>query len=90
MQIFNYLWDFSYFQDGEGGLTLTHDEKGEVIHTTVVNEELPPMHKPKLNLKKPVRLIYCRPFTDEKPVGISAQNHNTTMWHISYMTMLLL
>lgn len=62
------------FKDGEGGYTLTHDEKGEIINTTVVNEE--PAVKQRSYLKKPsIRLVYCRPFTDEYPVSIITYNY---------------
>lgn len=45
---------------------MVHGEKGEIIDTTIINEEPP---KPRPYIKKPtIRLIYCRPFTLEKPV----------------------
>ncbi|XP_050304868.1 histone H2A deubiquitinase MYSM1-like isoform X2 [Anthonomus grandis grandis] len=51
--------------DGEGGCTMVHGEKGEIIDTTIVNKE---PAKPRSYIKKPsVRLIYCRPFSTEKP-----------------------
>nr|XP_022900726.1 histone H2A deubiquitinase MYSM1-like [Onthophagus taurus] len=54
-----------FVNDGEGGYTLQHDDKGEVINTTVVNED--PIQK-KHYIKKPIiRLIYCRPFTENNP-----------------------
>ncbi|EFA09787.2 Histone H2A deubiquitinase MYSM1-like Protein [Tribolium castaneum] len=53
-----------FANDGEGGCTLTHDEKGDVINTTIVNEE---PAKPKLSIKRPtIRLIYCRNFPEQK------------------------
>lgn len=58
----SFLFFHFTIQDGEGGCTLTHDEKGDVINTTIVNEE---PSKPKVYIKKPtIRLIYCRPFPD--------------------------
>ncbi|KAF7279188.1 histone H2A deubiquitinase MYSM1-like [Rhynchophorus ferrugineus] len=51
--------------DGEGGYTLTHGEQGQIINTTIVNEEPP---RPKAYAKKPpIQLIYCRPFTPDNP-----------------------
>lgn len=51
--------------DGEGGCTLVHGAQGEIIDVTTINEE---PAKQRLYIKKPtVRLIYCRPFTEEKP-----------------------
>ncbi|XP_017778225.1 PREDICTED: histone H2A deubiquitinase MYSM1-like [Nicrophorus vespilloides] len=53
-----------FVNDGEGGYTLTHDERGDIINTTVVNEE--PATKQRTYIKKPqIRLIYCRAFNDE-------------------------
>ncbi|CAH0555880.1 unnamed protein product [Brassicogethes aeneus] len=63
-----------FANDGEGGCTLTHDENGEIINTTIVNEE--PVVKQRLYIKKPmVRLIYCRPFNDEKPQEYTVNIH---------------
>ncbi|KAG5888703.1 hypothetical protein JTB14_035768 [Gonioctena quinquepunctata] len=51
------------FNDGEGGYTLSHDEQGNVIKHTVIHQE--PIVTHRLYVKKPtIRLIYCRPFTD--------------------------
>lgn len=45
---------------------MVHGDQGEVINTTVVNEEPP---KPRAYIKKPlIRLVYCRPFPPERPV----------------------
>ncbi|KAJ8933985.1 hypothetical protein NQ318_016921 [Aromia moschata] len=63
--------------DGEGGCTLTHDEKGHVIKSTIINEE--PV-KPKSYIKKPsVRLIYCRPFSVDKPQPYTIRIHLSTL-----------
>ncbi|XP_030761687.1 histone H2A deubiquitinase MYSM1-like [Sitophilus oryzae] len=54
-----------FTNDGEGGYTMAHGEQGQVINTTIVNEE---PAKAKTYLKKPtIRLIYCRPFTVDNP-----------------------
>ncbi|RZC42586.1 histone H2A deubiquitinase MYSM1 [Asbolus verrucosus] len=66
-----------FANDGEGGCTLTHDEKGDVINTTIVNEEPP---KPKMYIKKPtIRLIYCRPFPEGNPQKYTVKMHLTTL-----------
>lgn len=45
---------------------MVHGDQGEIITTTVVNEEPP---KPRTYIKKPsIRLVYCRPFPPERPV----------------------
>ncbi|CAG9769488.1 unnamed protein product [Ceutorhynchus assimilis] len=49
-----------FINDGEGGCTIAHGEKGEIIDTTIVNEEPP---RPRF-YKKPIQLIHCKPFTD--------------------------
>lgn len=55
-------------QNGEGGCTITHNEKGDIINTTVINED-PVPQKVRAYVKKPViKLVYCRPFTDQNPV----------------------
>jgi protein MYSM1 len=66
-----------FANDGEGGCTLTHDEKGHVINTTIVTEE--PV-KPKTYIKKPIiRLIYCRPFPEKCPQKYKVKMHLTTL-----------
>ncbi|XP_063923826.1 histone H2A deubiquitinase MYSM1-like isoform X2 [Zophobas morio] len=66
-----------FANDGEGGCTLTHDEKGDVINTTIVSEEPP---KPKIYVKKPsIRLIYCRPFPEGNPQKYKVKMHLTTL-----------
>ncbi|GJQ75910.1 hypothetical protein Trydic_g17970 [Trypoxylus dichotomus] len=57
-----------YIHDGEGGCTLQHSETGDIINTTVVNED--PIIK-KAYVKKPIiRLVYCKSFNEE-----NAQNY---------------
>lgn len=54
-----------FINDGEGGCTLTHNESGNIIKTTVINEDPIPKQRPQI--KKPiVRLIYCRAFPDTR------------------------
>ncbi|XP_018571801.1 histone H2A deubiquitinase MYSM1-like isoform X2 [Anoplophora glabripennis] len=67
--------------DGEGGCTLTHDELGHVINTTVVNEE----PKQRLYIKKPVvQLVYCRSFTEDKPQPYKIKIHLSTMLKMDF------
>ncbi|XP_044271707.1 deubiquitinase MYSM1-like [Tribolium madens] len=66
-----------FANDGEGGCTLTHDEKGDVINTTIVNEE--PV-KPKMSIKRPtIRLIYCRNFPEGSPQKYRVRMQLTTL-----------
>lgn len=47
---------------------MSHDENGVIIKHTIINED--PIVKQKQYIKKPtIRLIYCRPFKDEKLVS---------------------
>ncbi|VEN42502.1 unnamed protein product [Callosobruchus maculatus] len=70
-----------YTNDGEGGCTLTHDERGQIVNTTVVNEE----PKQKLYIKRPtIKLIYCRPFTVEKPQPFKVKMNLATLLTIDF------
>nr|CAI5869811.1 unnamed protein product [Callosobruchus analis] len=70
-----------YTNDGEGGCTLTHDEKGQIVNTTVVNEE----PKQKLYIKRPtIKLIYCRPFPVEKPQPFNVKMNLATLLTIDF------
>ncbi|CAH1976819.1 unnamed protein product [Acanthoscelides obtectus] len=70
-----------FTNDGDGGCTLTHDEKGQIVNTTVVNEE----PKQKLYIKRPViKLIYCRPFTAEKPQPYKVKINLATLLTIDF------
>ncbi|KAK4875298.1 hypothetical protein RN001_011720 [Aquatica leii] len=67
-----------FLHDGEGGCTLTHNENGDVINTTVVNEE--PVVKQRPYLKNPsIRLIYCKAFTEEQPQKFDIKLHLHTL-----------
>ncbi|KAJ8920247.1 hypothetical protein NQ315_011908 [Exocentrus adspersus] len=67
--------------DGEGGCTLTHDESGHVINTTVVNEE----PKQRSYIKKPsVRLVTCRPFTPDNPQPYRIKLHLPTLLKMDF------
>nr|CAH7745472.1 unnamed protein product [Callosobruchus chinensis] len=70
-----------YTNDGEGGCTLTHDEKGQIVNTTIVNEE----PKQKLYIKRPsIKLIYCRPFSEEKPQPFKVKMNLATLLTIDF------
>ncbi|KAF5305231.1 hypothetical protein FQR65_LT07770 [Abscondita terminalis] len=67
-----------FLHDGEGGCTLTHNENGDVINTTVVSEE--PVVKQRPHLKNPsIRLIYCKAFNDEHPQEFNINLHLHTL-----------
>ncbi|XP_074029524.1 deubiquitinase MYSM1 [Leptinotarsa decemlineata] len=71
------------FNDGEGGYTLSHDEHGHVIKHTVVNQE--PAMKNKQYVKKPIiRLIYCRPFTEENQQPFSVTINLSTLLKMDF------
>lgn len=57
-----------YEQDGEGGYTMMHDENGEIIDTTVVNQDK--QAKPRTNRRQNIKLVYCKAFSDEYPVYV--------------------
>ncbi|KAF5276270.1 hypothetical protein FQA39_LY06619 [Lamprigera yunnana] len=67
--------------DGEGGYTLTHNENGDVINTTIVNEE--PVVKQKHCIRNPtIKLIYCKAFTADQPQEFEI--------HLNVLTLLLM
>ncbi|KAB0794309.1 hypothetical protein PPYR_11148 [Photinus pyralis] len=60
--------------DGQGGYTLTHNENGDVINTTIVSEE--PVVKQRTYVKTPtIRLIYCKAFSEESPQQFQINLH---------------
>ncbi|KAK5644658.1 hypothetical protein RI129_005958 [Pyrocoelia pectoralis] len=64
--------------DGQGGYTLTHNENGDVINTTIVSEE--PVLKQKSYIKTPtIKLIYCKAFTEEYPQEFQINLHLQTL-----------
>ncbi|ERL88816.1 hypothetical protein D910_06198 [Dendroctonus ponderosae] len=59
-------------EDGDGGCTMTHDDHGKVINTTIIKEE--PAKRRTYQKRPIIKLIYCKPFphcTLEKSVKIS-------------------
>uniref|UniRef100_A0AAR5PNB3 Myb-like, SWIRM and MPN domain-containing protein 1 n=1 Tax=Dendroctonus ponderosae TaxID=77166 RepID=A0AAR5PNB3_DENPD len=62
----------TFNKDGDGGCTMTHDDHGKVINTTIIKEE--PAKRRTYQKRPIIKLIYCKPFphcTLEKSVKIS-------------------
>ncbi|GLV32847.1 uncharacterized protein CBL_00446 [Carabus blaptoides fortunei] len=66
-----------YNNDGEGGYTMMHDENGEIIDTTVVNQDK--QVKPRTNRRQNIKLVYCKGFSDENPAPYTIELHITAL-----------
>lgn len=62
-----------FYNDGEGGYTLMHDENGKIIDTNVVNEDK--QSKPRTHRRQNIKLVYCKMFTDENPAPYEVNIH---------------